>query len=104
MRLCGRLGATAEERVLPSGDALVAFRVVVDRPATGRERAPTVDAIDCASFRADVRRAVLRWSPGDVVEVTGALRRHFWRSAAGPSSRTEVEVASVRRARRTAAS
>jgi single-strand DNA-binding protein len=97
--LTGRLAAPAEERELPSGDVLVAFRVVVGRPAAKkrRERAPTIDAIDCVAWDHSPRRAVLGWEPGDVVEVTGALRRRFWRAGAAAASRTEVEVAKVRR-------
>ena len=95
--LVGRLAAAPEERVLPSGDALVTWRLVVPRPAPAREGGATVDTLDCAAFRADVRRGASRWSPGDVIEVSGALRRRFWRGAAGASSRTEVEVAAARR-------
>lgn len=95
--LVGRLSAVPEERVLPSGDPLVTWRLVVRRPATARDGAPTIDTLDCAAFRADVRRVASRWSAGDVVEVSGALRRRFWRGPAGASSRTEVEVAAARR-------
>jgi single-strand DNA-binding protein len=98
--LTGRLGAAPDKRALPSGDVLVSFRVVVGRPPPGRgarERAPTVDTIECAAWRGDVRRIVLGWSPGDVVEVTGALRRRFWRGGAGTASRTEVEVLRAKR-------
>ncbi len=98
--LAGRLAAPAEERTLPSGDVMVSFRVVVARPPgrkPGRERAPTVDTIDCVAWTAPLRRATLAWSAGDVVEVTGALRRRFWRAGAGAASRTEVEVLKARR-------
>lgn len=97
--LTGRLAAPAEERALPSGDVLVAFRLVVARPPAKkrRERAPTIDTIDCVAWDSAPRRNVLGWQPGDVVEVTGALRRRFWRAGAGAVSRTEVEVAKARR-------
>jgi single-strand DNA-binding protein len=97
--LTGRVGARPEQRALPSGDVLVSFRVVVDRPParTPRERAPTVDAIECNAWLGNVRRTVLGWSPGDVVEVTGALRRRFWRAGAAVVSRTEVEVLRAKR-------
>ena len=99
--LVGRLSAEPEERVLPSGDALVTWRLVVRRPPGGRRTGPgtAVDTIDCASFRADVRRQAGRWSIDDVLEVHGSLRRRFGRSGTGPSSRTEVEVASAKRVR-----
>lgn len=98
--LAGRLAAPAEERMLPSGTVLVTFRVIVGRPPPakpGPARAPTVDTIDCVAGTATARRTVLGWLPGDVVEVTGALRRRFWRAGAGAASRTEVEVVKARR-------
>lgn len=98
--LAGRLAAPAEERTLPSGTVLVTFRIVVGRPPPVRPvpaRTPTVDTIDCVAGTAAARRAALGWLPGDVVEVTGSLRRRFWRAGAGAASRTEVEVAKARR-------
>ena len=104
--LVGRVSGEVVERELPSGDVLVSWRVVVPRPerrGDGGRRAVSVDTIDCATFAAGVRRTVLGWAEGDVVEVTGALRRRFWASAAGRTSRTEVEVARGRRLSRRAA-
>lgn len=97
--LAGRLAAPAEEKELPSGDVMATFRVVVARPPARKpaQRAPTIDTIDCVAWRGDVRRTVLGWGAGDVVEVTGALRRRFWRAGAGAVSRTEVEVAKAKR-------
>ncbi|HEU0129384.1 MAG TPA: single-stranded DNA-binding protein [Mycobacteriales bacterium] len=98
VRLVGRLAAPGEERALPSGDVLVSFRVVVARPPGARAaRSPAVDTIDCAAWTGGVRRTVLGWAAGDVVEVTGALRRRFWRAGAGAASRTEVEVLRAKR-------
>ena len=98
--LVGRLAAPAEERMLPSGTVLVTFRVIVGRPPQPRPahpRAPTVDTIDCVAGNATARRSALGWLPGDVVEVSGSLRRRFWRAGTGAASRTEVEVAKARR-------
>ena len=97
--LAGRLPAPAEERPLPSGDTLVSFRVVVGRPEGRRQgsRAPAIDTIDCVVWTGPARRTVLGWAAGDVVEVTGALRRRFWRAGGGAASRTEVEVLKARR-------
>jgi single-strand DNA-binding protein len=100
VNLVGRLTASAQERELPSGDALVSWRIVVDRPAQQRtdgRRAPTVDALDCVTWRKTVSRSVLSWRVGDTIEVTGSLRRRFWRTERGPVSRTEVEVVRARR-------
>ncbi len=96
VRLVGRWhGAT--ERELPSGDAVVTARVVVARAEGG------VDTVDCAVWRPQLRKRVLRWPDGSVVEVEGSLRRRFWRTPAGPASRYEVEVATVRTVKAAAA-
>jgi single-strand DNA-binding protein len=98
--LVGRMTSPAEERVLPSGDVLVTWRIVVDRPPqprTSERRTPTVDTLDCVAWRGDVRRSAASWSVGDTVELSGSLRRRFWRATTGPVSRTEVEVVRGRR-------
>ena len=114
--LVGRMSDTAVERELPSGDVLVTFRVVVDRPdvpakavstpatSSARPRTPRIDALDCVAWRADVRRQVLAYAPGDIVEVQGSLRRRFWRGGAGAVSRSEVEVTRCRRVRKSSPS
>jgi single-strand DNA-binding protein len=106
--LVGRVSGAPVERELPSGDRLVTWRVVVERPAARRPpegvRAPTVDTFDCVAWTAPLRRKASALLADDVVEVRGALRRRFWRSGAGAASRCEVEAASLRRvARRTPA-
>lgn len=101
VRLVGRLSAAPEERVLPSGDVVWVFRVVVPRPdGGGRAR---VDALECAAWSPRARRAVTSWRDGDVVEVEGAVRRRFFRTGAGAASRVEVEVSRARMVRRAAA-
>lgn len=103
VRLLGRLAAEPVPRELPSGDLLVQFRLVVDRPAattSGDHPRPTVDTIDCAAWRKDVHRSLRSVVADDLLEVEGSLRRRFWRSAAGAMSRSEVEVVRVRRVRR----
>jgi single-strand DNA-binding protein len=99
--LVGRMAGSAADRTLPSGDVLVTWRVVVRRPAPARTvpamvRATTVDTIDCASWRADVRRAAAGWSTGDLVRIEGSRRRRFWRTTTGTASRCEVEVTRAR--------
>ncbi len=100
--LVGRLGAAAATRTLPSGDTLSQFRLIVPRPPErARQSRVAVDTLDCAAWTSRLRRQVSAWGAGDLVEVTGALRRRFWRSpAGGPASRYEVEVSTVRRLRR----
>lgn len=99
--LVGRLSALPEERELPSGDRLISWRLVVDRPP-GRKppegvRATTVDTLDCMAWTPAVRRSAKTLQQGDVIEVHGALRRRFWRAGAGAVSRCEVEVAAIKR-------
>ena len=102
VRLRGRLAAEPVEKVLPSGDTVASFRLVVDRvPRPGSSA--RVDTLDCAAFRSDLRRRLVRCVPGEVIEVEGALRRRFFRAGGAAASRYEVEVASVTRAARGAA-
>ncbi|HEU5035290.1 MAG TPA: single-stranded DNA-binding protein [Mycobacteriales bacterium] len=91
--LRGRLAAEAVARTLPSGDELCVFRLTVDRPDGDRVR---VDSLDCAASKARVRHTVARARPGDELEVSGSLRRRFWRGAGGLSSRYEVAVVAAR--------
>lgn len=102
VRLSGRVSALPEERELPSGDTLVTFRLVVDRAEKDSRGRRTVDVLDCAVRPARLRRSAAAWQPGDVVEVVGAIRRRFFRTAAGAASRVEIEVRSGRRLRRAA--
>lgn len=102
--LVGRVSGEPEERELPSGDRLVTWRVVVDRPPTRRlpegVRTATVDTLDCVAWTVATRRAAAALHADDVVEVHGALRRRFWRVGAAAASRCEVEVTTVRRVSR----
>jgi single-strand DNA-binding protein len=93
--IVGRLSMAAQERVLPSGDAVVSWRLVVQRPP-GAARAGS-DVIDCAAFNARVRRSALAWEAGAVIRVEGALRRRFWRAESGTASRYEIEVSHASR-------
>lgn len=99
VRLVGRVSATPEEVVLPSGDVLCSFRVVVGRPE-GHQSRQRVDALECTAWLPRVRRSAMRWQPGDVVEVEGAIRRRFFRAGGSAASRVEVEVSSGRLVRR----
>jgi len=98
VRLRGRVSNTPEERTLPSGDVLSAFRLVVDRPkGSSRRSRQTVDTIDCVAWTSALRKKLARRAPGDVVEVEGALRRRFSRAGgSGPRSWVSVELTSLR--------
>lgn len=97
--LIGRLADAPQSRVLPSGDELVSWRLIVERSADANRGG--VDVIDCTAWNARLRRAAVRWAAGDLVEVTGALRRRFWRGPGGLQSRCEIEAGQA--ARRAAA-
>lgn len=97
VQLEGRLSRAPEEKLLPSGDTVWSFRVVVPREEGSR---PGVDWVDCAVWSGRLRRSVATWGEGDTVAVAGALRRRFFRVAGNPVSRVEVEATSGRVIRR----
>lgn len=99
VRLVGRVSATPEEVMLPSGDVLCSFRLVVGRPE-GHQSRQRVDALECNAWLPRVRRSAMGWQPGDVVEVEGAIRRRFFRAGGSAASRVEVEVSRGRLVRR----
>jgi single-strand DNA-binding protein len=100
VRLVGRLSAAPQERLLPSGDTVWTFRLVVPRPEDRAGSRRAVDALECAVWAGRVRRSVSAWAVDDVVEVTGSVRRRFFRAGGAPASRVEVEVSSGRLIRR----
>jgi single-strand DNA-binding protein len=110
VHLRGKVSGAPQPRELPSGDCVVMLRLVVPRTGRSRPRAASaakstdgrtrsagVDTLDCAVWRADLRRRVATWGDGDRVEISGSLHRRFWRAGGGVASRYEVEVSSVRR-------
>ena len=102
VRIIGRVSQQPEERVLPSGDVVWTFRVVVPRPAGRARTRQQVDALECAAWSARARRSVSTWGTDDVVEVSGAVRRRFYRAGEGAVSRFEVEMVAGRIIRRAA--
>lgn len=98
VHLAGRVSAAPETRVLPSGDEIVTFRLIVRRsPAARRRSNQVVDTIECSVWRTALRRSVLRLEPGTEVTVTGELRRRFSRGGGGVISWVSVDVDSCRR-------
>ncbi|MGH3411714.1 MAG: single-stranded DNA-binding protein [Marmoricola sp.] len=93
--LRGRLTAAPQQRTLPSGDRLVRLRVSVPRPervAGAHGRAGGVDWVNCAVWAGRLRVNALRWRTGDLVELSGALRRRYFRPPSSPVAQTRLEV------------
>jgi single-stranded DNA-binding protein len=90
--LVGRLSMEPTGKELPSGGLLTHWRLAVRRPEghAGHQRS---DAIECATFDDEVRGMLDGWRIDDVIEVSGALRRRWWRGG----SRYQVEVCTARR-------
>ncbi len=96
--LRARVAAPPDERTLPSGDSLMTARLIVNRDAAALQRSSQrVDTLDCVAWKARVHRTMRSWQAGDEVEVSGAIRRRFFRGAAGPVSRVEVEIREAKR-------
>jgi single-strand DNA-binding protein len=91
----GRVTAAPLERELPSGDRLVTWRICVARPRDHGGRGARADSLTLVSFDPRVRDRVHGWRIGDVVRVTGELRRRIWRGRTGVRSVLEVEVDSA---------
>ncbi|WP_374454924.1 single-stranded DNA-binding protein [Nocardioides sp.] len=106
VRLVGRVTGEPSALELPSGDVLVTFRISV--PRNGRAgprqgRAQGVDSVPCTVWSPRLRRSVLGWRAGDVVEVSGAVRCRFFQAGGATRSRVEVEASSARIIRRSPA-
>jgi len=102
VRLVGRLSADPAQLTMPSGDTLWTFRLVVERTGAGERRGQQLDTLDCAVWGGRAKRSVPTWSVGDLVEVTGAIRRRFYAAGSAKVSRYQVEVAGGRVIRRAA--
>src|SRR5690349_14976428 len=100
VRLVGRLSQDPQQRTMPSGDELWTFRVVVPRTGPPVQARASVDALDCSVWSGRCRRTVATWRAGDLVEVSGAVRRRFFNTGGSVVSRVEVEVAAAKLIRR----
>jgi single-strand DNA-binding protein len=104
VRLVGRLAADPQLRELPSGDTVWNLRVVVERAVPPGKEKPRqrVDSLECAVWSGRLKKQVAKWEAGAIVEVSGALRRRFFRTGGATASRVEVELTGgriIRRAR-----
>ena len=102
VRLVGRLAADPQLRELPSGDTVWNLRVVVERPVPPSKERPRqrVDSLECAVWTGRLKKQVEKWEAGDIVEVSGAMRRRFFRAGGATASRVEVELTGGRIIRR----
>ena len=80
--LVGRVTSLAIEKILPSGDKVVEFRVVIGR-AKSRGAKKEVDSLDIAAWSATARKAALAVKIDSWVQVSGSVRRRFWRAPTG---------------------
>ena len=109
VRLVGRLSGHPTVIELPSGDSLVTFRISVPRtsPTGHAGRATTagqrVDSVPCTAWSPRLRRSIVTWRTGDLVEVTGAVRCRFYQAGGATRSRVEVEASAARIMRRSSA-
>ncbi len=109
VRLVGRVTGEPSVVELPSGDALVTFRISVARAspprraAAGTVKGQRVDSVPCTAWGPRLRRSILTWRPGDLVEVSGAVRCRFYQAGGATRSRVEVEATSARIIRRSSA-
>lgn len=91
----GRITAAPTVRELPSGDRLVSWRIGVARPDDPRRPGPRLDSLTLVSFEEPMIDRVREYRVGEVIRVTGALRRRIWRGPHGVRSILEVEVRTV---------
>ena len=100
--LRGRLTSVPVVVDLPSGDALVSFRISVPRgPGTkAGTSSQRVDSIPCSAWSASLRRRIAGWRPGDTVEVAGAVCCRFYQAGGATRSRVEVVASSAKIIRR----
>lgn len=90
--LRGRASDIAIEKVLPSGDKVVEFRLIVSRLELSG-----VDTLDIAAWSAKSRRSALSLKPDEWIEISGAIHRRFWKAPTGLASRWQVEAAEISR-------
>jgi len=92
----GRVSNVPTEKLLPSGDSVVEFRMVIDRKVARSDRRE-VDTLDVAIWLAKVKPKALKLQVDDWVSVEGSIRRRFWQAPQGLASRWQVEASQLRR-------
>ncbi|GAA4913766.1 single-stranded DNA-binding protein [Streptomonospora salina] len=95
--VAGRITGEPAVRELASGDRLTTWRISISRTPAEQRPNQYVDPITCVSFQKAVEERTRAWRIGDVVQVSGMLRRRFWRSPKGSGSVVEIEARTVQR-------
>jgi single-strand DNA-binding protein len=90
--LRGRVSREAIEKVLPSGDKVVEFRLIITR-----EKLSGVDTLDIGAWNAKARRSALTLKADEWIEISGSIHRRFWSAPTGLASRWQVEAAEISR-------
>ena len=90
--IVGRCSGPGEEKVLPSGDKVVEFRIIV-----GRDDREGYDTFEVALWSSVLRKRGISLKSDEWIEITGALRRRFWKVGAVSASRWQVEARELRR-------
>lgn len=92
VNLVGRCSAAGIEKQLPSGDRVVEIRIIV-----ARDDDAGFDTFDVALWSSKLRKRALGLKSDEWIEVSGSLRRRFWRTGTAVASRWQVEGRELRR-------
>ena len=90
--LRGRVSSIAQEKELPSGDKVSEFRIVI-----ARNSEEGFDTIDISAWSSKVRRTAGSLKIDQWVEVSGSIKRRFWRGATGLASRWQIDASEITR-------
>jgi len=90
--LRGRVSSPGIEKELPSGDKIVEFRIVI-----ARSDEAGFDTIDISAWSAKLRRSASSLKVQEWVEISGSIKRRFWRSATGLASRWQIDASEITR-------
>lgn len=90
--LRGRVSSLAVEKELPSGDKVMEFRIVI-----ARSDGEGFDTIDISAWSSKLRRIAGSLKNDQWVEVSGSIKRRFWRGAAGLASRWQIDASEISR-------
>ena len=90
--LRGRVSSLAVEKELPSGDKVMEFRIVI-----ARSDEEGFDTIDISAWSSKLRRTAASLKNDQWVEVSGSIKRRFWRGATGLASRWQIDASEISR-------